>query len=282
MRAIEAERLLLREYGRLASLYNRYSVTSSPIVWKRVLETVPDLRGSRTLDLACGTGAHAVRLARAVGPGGQVIGIDAAQGMVEFARRRADARRQSNLKFLLMNSRRLRFPTGSFDLVVSTFGFALFGRSKCLREIQRVLKPAGVFVYVGWHGTNPEAKLFLEALAELRLRNPSPPDVQALTRARQFLGQLPANRSTLAFELRRAGFRRIRREVQPVSVRFRSPAAYVRYKATWGENDRELERLRPTERHQFVEEVARRMKWSRGAPRPEVTWELVLITAEKP
>ena len=56
MRTVEAERLLLREHGRLAPLYNRRNVTSLPVVWKQLLPVAPVLRGRHTLDLACGRG----------------------------------------------------------------------------------------------------------------------------------------------------------------------------------------------------------------------------------
>jgi ubiquinone/menaquinone biosynthesis C-methylase UbiE len=282
VKSIEAERLLLREYGRLASSYDRWSVTASPVVWKEVRKVVPDLRSQCALDLACGTGAHAVRLARAVGPDGSVVGIDAARGMVKYARLRPDARRQSNLRFLRMNSRSLRFPSDTFDLVLSTFGFALFGRSQCLREILRVLRSGGIFVYTGWHGANREAKAFAAVMRDLRERHPSSPYGRRLTRAREWVSQLPENRSTLVTELRRAGFRQVRRVLKPVSIRFRSPDAYVRYKATWGEYERELRRLNPADRRKFVQQVARCMKWSRGRGGPKVTWELTFISASKP
>jgi ubiquinone/menaquinone biosynthesis C-methylase UbiE len=282
VRTIEAERLLLREYGRLASLYDRWSVTASPVIWKEVRKVVPEIRGRRALDLACGTGAHAVRLVRAVGPRGRVVGIDAARGMVEFSRQRPDARRRKNLRFLLMNSRALKFPTGSFDLVLSTFGFALFGRRQGLREILRVLKSGGAFVYVGWHGANPEARVFAGVMSKFRRRNPSPPAVRRLAQARQLMGRLPENRSTLTYELRRVGFRNVHRMVKPVSIRFRNPDAYVRSKATSGECERELRRLSPADRLRFVDQVAHRMKWSCGRGGPKVTWELTFISASKP
>jgi len=286
MKAKEAESLLLREYGRMAAVYDLYSVTSAAAVWKEIRRLTPNLRGSRALDLCCGPGAHTVRLARTVGTAGSVVGIDAAEGMVEFARRRRDARARGNLKFEVMDSRSLGYPARSFDFVLSAFGVSFLDPEQALREVFRVLDKGGSFLYVSWAGANPESKAFLETLTELRQRHPSLPDVRRLALARQVISNHPANRyrgrePSLVTKLRGVGFRQIRRDVRPVTVRFRNPGAYVRYKATWGEYDRDLSRLSRRERVRFVDDVARQMGWSRGDRGPIVTWNLSFTTATR-
>jgi ubiquinone/menaquinone biosynthesis C-methylase UbiE len=287
MKVTVAEDLLLREYGRMAAVYDRHGITSAAGVWKEVRKRAPNLRGRRALDLCCGPGAHTVRLAQAVGAAGSVVGIDAARGMVEFARRRSNARGRSNLRFEVMDSRSLRFPAHSFDLVLSTFGVAFRAPERALREAFRVLDNGGSFVYVSWSGPSPESKAFLEALTDTEDRHPPHVEVRRLALARRLMSGPPARRSrgrgpTLLTMLRNVGFRRIRRVVRPVTVRFRSPTAYVRYKATWGEYHRYLSRLGRREREQFVADVSRRMGWSRGGNGPTVTWNLSFTTAWKP
>lgn len=283
----EAERLLVREYGRMAAAYDRYSVTARPAVWREVRRLLPSLRGRHALDLACGTGAHAVRLARAVGPTGSVVGVDAAEGMIRYAQRTPGARRRRNLKFRVMDARRLDFPDRSFDLVLSTFGFAYSGRRRCLREVFRALKKDGLFLYVSWYRDHPARRAFLDALADLRARSPPPPDVRRLARAHQRVNSLPENRPrkgkpSLANELRRAGLRQVHRVVRTVRVRFRSPAAYVRYQTVWGEYDRDLRRLSSRARREFVDDVARRMHWSAKDRGLTVTWDLAFTVGRRP
>jgi ubiquinone/menaquinone biosynthesis C-methylase UbiE len=287
MKVKDADSLLIREYGRMAAVYDRFSVTSAPVVWREIRKLLPSIRGKRALDLCCGPGAHTVRLARVVGPAGSVVGIDGAKGMIEFARRRYDAKDWNNLKFERMDSRSLRYPAHSFDFVLSAFGVALLAPEQAFREVFRVLGEDRSFLYVSWGRPNPESKAFREAIAELRNRHPPAAGVRRLALSRQRISDVSAKRlesrnPTLVSQLRSIGFHRVRRVVRPVAVRFRDPDAYVHYKATWGEYERDLRRLTPRERRQFVEDVARRMGWSRKSNGPRVTWRLAFTMARKP
>jgi ubiquinone/menaquinone biosynthesis C-methylase UbiE len=126
MNARQAEDPLLEEFGRMAGVYDRFSVTATPSVWREIRGLVPIPRGLRALDLGCGPGAFTVRLAHAVGAAGSVVGVDAAKGMDEFARQRQGANGRGNLRFAPTDSGRLKFPARSFDLVLSTFWPAVF------------------------------------------------------------------------------------------------------------------------------------------------------------
>src|SRR5438105_1191646 len=68
--------------------------------------------GERALDLACGPGTLALRLAETIGPSGEVVGIDLAPGMLEVARRAA-AERGLKVRFELMDLEALEFEDGS-------------------------------------------------------------------------------------------------------------------------------------------------------------------------
>ena len=52
----------------------------------RVVELVDAKPGMRVVDLACGPGALSRRFARQVSPGGEVVGVDLAPGMIELAK----------------------------------------------------------------------------------------------------------------------------------------------------------------------------------------------------
>jgi ubiquinone/menaquinone biosynthesis C-methylase UbiE len=270
----------------MAESYNRFSVTSARPVWKEIQRLVPLVHDMRILDLGCGPGTHAVRLARAVRNSGSVVGIDAAKGMIEFARRRTDARGLRNLRFERMDARRLRFPSGSFDFVLSTFGLPYIGRRDSLREAFRVLDSGGTFLITSWTGPNPESRAFLAELTQLRAERPSSPEARRLAEARQKMTDQPENRAEgskgrLTRELREVGFRKVRRVESEVTVRFRSAASYVHYKAIWGEYARDLSRLTPREWRSFVRRVAERIGWPVGGRSPSVTWRLAFTLASR-
>src|SRR5580658_5481416 len=56
---------------------------------RRLLAAAVLKPGERVLDVGCGNGAVSLDAARAVGPGGQVTGLDLSAPMLEVARRRA-------------------------------------------------------------------------------------------------------------------------------------------------------------------------------------------------
>ncbi|MDI1460784.1 methyltransferase domain-containing protein [Catellatospora sp. KI3] len=101
--------------------------------------------GARLLDLACGTGRHAVRLSAA---GFTVTGVDLVEEYLDRARLRAQAAHQP-ARFVQADMRDLRaLEPGSFDAVVSlhtSFGFFPSHEENAgvLREIHRVLAPGG-------------------------------------------------------------------------------------------------------------------------------------------
>jgi len=104
--------------------------------------------GDRILDVACGTGDLTMLAASQVAPGGEVIGVDISQGMLEVARRRvSDSPLRDIIKLQTGNAMALEFPDDSFDGV--TMGWAMRNVSsipKTLSEIYRVLKPGGRFI----------------------------------------------------------------------------------------------------------------------------------------
>lgn len=102
-------------------------------------------RGSRVLDLACGTGRHSVQLAKR---GAAVLGVDKTPAYLAQARRAA--RGLPNCRFALGDMRRLPFD-GEFDAAINlwtSFGyFAKFSDDlKTLKGVARALKPGGLFL----------------------------------------------------------------------------------------------------------------------------------------
>ncbi|KIU18753.1 class I SAM-dependent methyltransferase [Mycolicibacterium llatzerense] len=99
--------------------------------------------GHCVLDIACGTGELVAVLADRVGPGGTVLGVDAAPEMVEYARANS---RGSNCRFEYGIAQSLDLPDRSFDVVTCTFAMHHIpesDRDAAIAEMHRVLRPGG-------------------------------------------------------------------------------------------------------------------------------------------
>jgi demethylmenaquinone methyltransferase/2-methoxy-6-polyprenyl-1,4-benzoquinol methylase len=110
-------------------------------LWKRQAMELCSVRsGERVLDVATGTGDLAFAEAAAIGPAGQVVGVDACAPMLDVARRR----QRGAVDFQQGDATALVFPDASFDVVTIGFGLRnVADRPKALREFHRVLRPGG-------------------------------------------------------------------------------------------------------------------------------------------
>ncbi|MHB8611476.1 MAG: class I SAM-dependent methyltransferase [Candidatus Dormibacteraceae bacterium] len=105
----------------------------------RVLELVEARPGMRVIDLACGPGTLSRRLMQSVSPGGAIVGVDLAPGMIELARESIPG-----AHFEVMDIERLEFTDGSFDAAVCGHGLQFApDLGAALREARRVLRPGG-------------------------------------------------------------------------------------------------------------------------------------------
>jgi len=107
--------------------------------------------GERVLDVGCGPGATALPLAAAVGPGGQVTGIDISEPMLGLLRRRIAERGIANLTALLADAQTYAFQPASFDLLTSRFGVMFFADpSAAFRNLGGAVRPRGRLAMAVW------------------------------------------------------------------------------------------------------------------------------------
>lgn len=96
----------------------------------------------RVADVGCGNGAVVGELLRAAGhlgtPARSVVGIDASLQALAGLRRR-----YPGVSTIVADARRIPFPTGSFDVVVSQFGLEYAGADAFV-EAARLVAPEGV------------------------------------------------------------------------------------------------------------------------------------------
>ena len=127
---------------RLHLLHNAYGP-----VGRRVLEEAGVGPGMRVADFGCGVGATSGELARLVGPGGHVTGIDYSGAQCEQARQVCAARGITNATFVEASAYATGLPRASFDAVYCRFLLLhLTDPGAALREMREVLKPGGILV----------------------------------------------------------------------------------------------------------------------------------------
>jgi ubiquinone/menaquinone biosynthesis C-methylase UbiE len=112
----------------------------------RVAELAGLKPGMRVLDVACGTGVLSLVAADIVRPDGSVVGLDLNSGMLDVAMRKAP-----HIDWHEAPAEAIPFEHASFDAVVSQFGLMFFeDKSRAIREILRVLRPAGNLAVAVW------------------------------------------------------------------------------------------------------------------------------------
>ena len=130
-------------------LLNRLLSFGQDVLWRRAAARAAARPGvQRVVDVATGTGDLAVEVARRLGPGGRVVGVDFALGMMrvglaKIGRNGVGAR----VRMVGGNGLALPFADGAFDAATTAFAarnvadlHAFFG------ELRRVVRPGGPVV----------------------------------------------------------------------------------------------------------------------------------------
>lgn len=153
-----------------ADTYEREMVPALFGPWVPLLLRAADPRpGERVLDVACGTGVVARRVAPLVGPGGRVVGLDLSPAMLAAARAAAD-REGAAVAWHEGRAEALPFPDGSFDLVLCQQGLQFVpDRPRAAAEMYRVLAGGGRVAVSAWCGLDRHP--FFAALNEVVVRH---------------------------------------------------------------------------------------------------------------
>jgi ubiquinone/menaquinone biosynthesis C-methylase UbiE len=122
--------------------------------------------GERWLDLATGTGAVAMRAARA---GADVTAEDLAPRLIETARSLA-ANEDLSIRFDVGDAERIAHPDASFDVVSSAHGVVhAYDHRAVAHEVARVCRPRGRLALTYWL-PNPDLQALMERVGYARPR----------------------------------------------------------------------------------------------------------------
>lgn len=115
--------------------------------------------GKRALELGCGTGIFLEKVAMS---GASLHGIDLSQDLLERAAERV--RTLSNVRLHRGNAEQLPFPDETFDVVYGSSILHHLDPEAALREVFRVLRRGGRFVFAEPNILNPQVILMFHVL----------------------------------------------------------------------------------------------------------------------
>jgi len=125
-------------------------------------------RGESVIDIGCGCGETTLALAKAVGSGPEVLGVDVSEPMLDVARQLARSA-GAPIQFLAADAARHPF-NGTFDLAFSRFGVMFFeDPAAAFANIRTALKPSGRLAFLCWRkpAENPWATFPFDVARDL-------------------------------------------------------------------------------------------------------------------
>ncbi len=133
----------------------------------RTVALASPVRGESVLDVPCGTGPSVVAAARAVGPDGQVLGVDYADQMLAIAQEKVTATGLTNVELQAGDMTDLELPPGSFDVVLCVLGlFFVDDMPGLVRSFWELLRPGGriAITVLGDRFFTPMLDVFVDAV----------------------------------------------------------------------------------------------------------------------
>jgi demethylmenaquinone methyltransferase/2-methoxy-6-polyprenyl-1,4-benzoquinol methylase len=225
-----------------------------------VIEWIDPTPGQRILDLACGPGTLSYPLAKAVSPGGELVGIDLATGMIELAQR--DAPPGLPVRFELMDMEDLRFPDRHFDAAVCGHGLQFVpDLGRALSETRRVLKPGSRMA--ASVPVDPLQPSKAQAVLERVVGGALPPAPKA--RDQFATRRIVEDEESFASIAKRAGFSAAEVVRYEESTSWASPQHFVEMSGSWWSMALRLERITPSERSSLLERARRAIETELGS-----------------
>ena len=143
-----------------------------------IFPTLPVRQGDRVLDVGCGFGDTAIKLARLVGPKGEVVGVDCCDAFLEIAEREIRESDLSNVR-LQRGDAEIGLPHNAFDFVFARFGTMFFANPVAgLRNMRKALKPGGRMAHIVWRNRTDNPWLSMARDVVLQFLPPPGADAQ--------------------------------------------------------------------------------------------------------
>lgn len=128
------------------SLHGTPAERMSERVRQLAIEHLDLKSGERVLDLGCGTGSYFEPLRQAIGPDGEVVGVDFSLGMVRRAEERIKAQGWSNVRVMCADAAQVRLGCDEYDAAIATFSLsAIADMPAAVENVRAALRPGGRF-----------------------------------------------------------------------------------------------------------------------------------------
>lgn len=158
-------------FDRIAPVYNQMNDWLSlgqHRIWKLMaVKWSNPAPGDTCLDLCCGSGDLAMLLARQVGDGGKVYGVDFSPAQLAIARQRTNDAVPTGyplhtIDWVEADVLNLPFASNQFDCATMGYGLRnVLDIPRCFQELYRVLKPGGKAAILDFHRpSNPVMRNF--------------------------------------------------------------------------------------------------------------------------
>lgn len=116
---------------------------------QRLAGLLPLAPGTRVLEVGSGAGSFSIALSEAVGPGGQVLGLDVSAPLMRLARERAAGRH--NLGFARCDIQTDRLEAQGFDICTAHIGMMFYSDPVlALTRLRSRLVPGAMIAFNGW------------------------------------------------------------------------------------------------------------------------------------
>jgi ubiquinone/menaquinone biosynthesis C-methylase UbiE len=189
-------------------------------------EAVPAGSNLRVLDVGCGTGGLTVAVARKLGQGGRVVGIDISAPMIGAALARAE-REGTSASFICADAQHHKFDPASFDTIISRLGVMFFeDLVAAFANLRRAAAEGAGLAVVAWRGAaeNPFMTAAERAAAPLLPNMPARPSGGP--------GQFAfADKDRVRTILLESGWTEI--DIRPVDIPCRFPASELARYVGW-------------------------------------------------
>lgn len=144
-----------------------------------VFPSLPVQKGDVVLDVGCGFGDTAIKLARIVGDEGSVVGIDCCDAFLDYARQDAKTQGIENIRFERGDAE-IALPKNEYDFVFARFGTMFFSNPvAAMRNMRLALKPGGRMAHIVWR--QPADNPWLSMAKDIVLQYLPPPGEDAQT-----------------------------------------------------------------------------------------------------